>query len=111
MPLPGTFANKYFTGSSFTDYFCYNDKISIKIYNGVSNNPVGSNLQSFIFLAQANELIFKTITPAIDQVNVGILHWDGNKVSIECWICTVLMKDMILRITYLYPTLDVKIII
>jgi hypothetical protein len=83
VPLPGTVCIKYFTGSSFTDYFCYNNKISTKFTTGVSKNPVGTNLQSFIFLAQANELIFNTITPVIDQVEVGILHWDGNKVSKE----------------------------
>jgi len=81
IPLPGTVCIKYFTGSSFTDYFCYNDLIGSSFWTGVSKNPVGTNLQSFIFLAQSNKLIFQPLFG--NPVNTGILHWDGNKVSKE----------------------------
>ena len=79
---PGTVCIKYFNGSSFTDYFCYNDVISFSWWTGVSKNPVGVNLQSFIFLAQANNAIFYLLGDTITN-RVGILHWDGNKVSKE----------------------------
>jgi hypothetical protein len=72
---------KYFTGSSFSDYFCYNDLIGSIHSTGVSQNPVGSNLQSFIFFAEANKPLF-TVFDSIGS-RVGILHWDGNKVSKE----------------------------
>ena len=73
---------KYFTGSSFSDYFCYNNLIGSRHPTGVtSQNPVGTNLQSFIFLAEAHETIFTAFDSI--PVKVGILHWDGNKVSKE----------------------------
>jgi len=74
---------KYFTGSSFTDYFCYNDLIGSKHSTGVSQNPVGTNLQSFIFFAESShDLIFYLPGDTIPS-RVGILHWDGNRVSKE----------------------------
>jgi hypothetical protein len=70
-----------FTGSSFINYFCYNNKIVYDWYSQ-SNNPEGPNLQNFIFLAQASTPIFNI--PHEENPNkVGILHWDGNKVSKE----------------------------
>ena len=72
-----------FSGSSFSQYFCYNNKIGSRWITGISNNPVGTDLQNFILLGDSNRGIFETITPVIGATGCGILHWDGNKVSKE----------------------------
>jgi len=65
-----------FYSSLFTAYFCFNNKI-LDTWPSESNNPVGSNLQNFIFLISSSDFIFEP------GYKVGIIHWNGYKESKE----------------------------
>lgn len=79
---PWSVCVKYFTGTSFVNYFCFNNKIGSN-YSFQFHNPVGVNPQSFIFLAQASDYIFEPPPGSTYPRRVGIVHWDGNRVSKE----------------------------
>ncbi len=66
---------KYFTGSGFTDYFCFNDKIRYLYKSVTIAGLAGMDLQNFILIAQTDHSIFQT--------GVGIINWNGNKPSKE----------------------------
>lgn len=66
----------YFIDTSFTPYFCLNNKINYSV-NSPSNNPVGTNTGNFILLTQSSERIFEPPS------KVGIVHWNGSKLSKE----------------------------
>ena len=66
---------KNFSGSAFTDYFCYSNKIQTLWPYHIASSWVGSNLQNFIVLFQTDQSVFSS--------NVGIIHWNGTKPSKE----------------------------
>jgi hypothetical protein len=74
---PWSVCLQYFTGSAFMDYFCFNNKIE-NLHIATSANPVGLNLQSFIFLVHTDRSLFGS--------NVGIIHWNGEKPSKELMV-------------------------
>jgi hypothetical protein len=71
---PRSMCVKYFTGTSFTDYFCFNNKLQT-LWLAQPYNPVGFNLQNFMILANTDQSLFNS--------RVGIIHWDGKKLSKE----------------------------
>jgi hypothetical protein len=74
---------EYFIDSSFTPYFCFNDKIKTPWGSTQGPDLVGTNLQNFIFLAHTgHEYIFTDPLTGVSYP-VGIVHWDGSKVSKE----------------------------
>jgi len=74
--VPFSICIQNFNGFSFSNYFCYGKEI---ISSGRSETGVvsGINQENFIFLATAENFIFEPTS------RLGILHWDGNKVSKE----------------------------
>lgn len=73
---PNTICIDHFTGSSFTSYFCLNEKIESPV-TSPSNNPVGVNPENFIFVVRSSDRIFEPSS------KVGIVHWNGSKLSKE----------------------------
>jgi hypothetical protein len=69
----------YFTGSSFNPYFCFNYKI-IDTWRTVSTSTgiAGNNMQDFMSLVSS-----RPNDPAFNNNYVGIVHWNGRKVSAE----------------------------
>jgi hypothetical protein len=71
---PFSMCMKYFTGTSFTEYFCFNKKIQT-LWRSLPNNPTGVNLQNFVILVNTDESLFSS--------RVGIVNWNGDKFSRE----------------------------
>jgi hypothetical protein len=66
-----------FTDTSFIEFFCFNNKITITA-PAQSNNPVGINLQDLVSVVEvSNTEIF------VPGYRSGIIHWNGNKPSAE----------------------------
>jgi hypothetical protein len=75
---PNSLCIEYFTGSSFTPYFCFNDKI-IDTWRSVSGATgwTGNNSQDFMLLVHSGN------QPIFNNHFVGIVHWNGTRVSSE----------------------------
>ncbi len=73
---PKSLCVENFANNSFSTYFCYSNKITdagTTEFGGFR----GMGLQNFIFIATSSEYIYDPPS------RMGILHWDGNKVSKE----------------------------
>lgn len=71
-----------FNGTSFTNYFCFNNKIRDTWCARIGQ--AGVNLQNFMTIAQATESIFDiSFFGKKIKTNFGILHWNGSKASKE----------------------------
>jgi hypothetical protein len=75
--LPGSICIKYFTGTSFTDYFCFDSKIQAEwVFR--PGYPQGPDLQNFMEIVDA-----PPPGSVFDSVTVGLIHWNGSKLSKE----------------------------
>lgn len=66
-----------FSGSGYTNYYCFSNKITIFTLLQ-SNNPVGIGLQNFTAFVEVNNN--EIFTPGYRS---GIIHWNGSKPSAE----------------------------
>ncbi|MBN8586384.1 MAG: hypothetical protein J0M37_14940 [Ignavibacteria bacterium] len=66
-----------FNGMNFYDAICFNKKI-VYVAPTYGINPVGANLQNFLFLVEVSE-DFLFVPP----YRRGITHWNGSKLSLE----------------------------
>jgi hypothetical protein len=64
-----------FIDTSFIPYICFSNKIEGPMIT-TSNNPVGMNLQNFIFLVTAKQGFF-------EHTRIGIINWNGSRFSKE----------------------------
>jgi hypothetical protein len=79
-----------FRDSSFTNYFCFNNKIVTDYWEVQSNNPVGINPQNFIIMVEAKDNIFNSQKEPGILSRVGLLHWDGKIVSKEIGLPSII---------------------